>query len=107
MNFKQAINEIKQKYEISLKANNFAEIITNNMFNAYNYYFIGILEKDSNLYLTDCGNTLKVLSLNPKDLNEIINKFNAKLNEEEIVLKYNNINDVKTFINLLDELTNQ
>lgn len=106
MKYKEVLNLINNNYQVLEKANNFSEILVNKMLNNFNYYFIGLTEKNGEAYLSDMANTTKTISVNEQDLHQICLKNNIEVFNGELNCKFNSITSLNNLINCITQIVN-
>ncbi len=104
MDLLNAINNIKNVYEVNKIAKDVAQISVAKMLDDFNMYFVAIKEKDNKVYLTDYGKTNEILNIDDDTLIKICKDFNVECNNYTLKSQYTSNENLVNFINCIDKL---
>ena len=108
--FEKALNEIGKEYPIRRISKNYAQIELDELFDWYNYIFIGVLyDKDNNqVILTDNADYAPLCDWEEEDLFEveaICKRHHITFNNWHIECIYHTNQDVNNYLECLRELS--
>ena len=107
MEYTQALEQVKQKYQIVEKACDMAEIVVNKNLDSFNLFYIAIANDDGDVVLNDLGCTCEVIDLPEQKFIEICNKHNIEFNDWHIACKYENMDSLENYIDCLQEIVDE
>ena len=108
--FEETLKEIGKKYPVRRMTSTYAQIELDELFDWYNYIFIGVYyRKDENqVILTDNADYAPLCKWEEEDLPEvekICNKHHINFNDWHIECIYQSNKDVKNYLECLRELS--
>lgn len=107
MEYKQALEQVKQKYNIVEKACDMAEIIVNKNLDNFNLFYIAIADDDGDTVLNDLACTCEVIDLAEEKFVEICSKRNITFDDWHISCKYENIDSLENYISCIQEIVDE
>ena len=108
MKYQEALKIIKEKYEVSIIDEDMTQIIINKLLNPFNFYFICIFNCGDSTLITDMSETSDIISdVSESYWLEKCHKYNAKFDNWRLIKNFNSIEDLKEFIKLLDEVSDE
>ena len=105
--FEQAIEEIKKVFPIRKLTTTYAQIETEDLFDSYNYIFIGVLFEGDKVILTDNADYAQLMPWCEEEYKQIENickKHNLSFKNWNIECEYHSNQDVKNYLDCLLEL---
>ena len=107
MEYRQALEQVKQKYHIVEKACDMAEIIVNKNLDNFNMFYIAIADDDGDIVLNDLACTCEVIDLPEEKFVEICAKHNVVFDDWHISCKYENLDSLENYISCIQILVDE
>lgn len=107
MEFKDAINQIGELYEYSKMGDDAIEIYTKFLLTPFNFYLICLVNNNGKFYLTDMAETANTIEKDELYFRLKCHKYNIEFINWHIEKEYKSIEDLNTFIKLLDEISEE
>ena len=107
MDFESVLNDIKKEYPLRRFTQTYAQIELDILFDGYNYIFIGVLDEDGKVYLTDFADYAPICNWEDEDIVEvtkICQKHQISFRNYHIECIYHSNDDVKRYLKCLLEL---
>lgn len=106
MNFEDALKEIEKEYQVKRMYNGYAQIELDELFDAFNYMFIGIVDREGKIFLTDNADYAELVDYDrhEKEINELVKKHHLTIDDYHIVKEYSSNKDVKDYLEFLYDL---
>lgn len=104
MKFEDALDELKQSFNLRKVKEDVYQIRINRFLNEFNYCYLALKNIDGTAYLTDYGDTCDLVDTDEKILKLICQKNNVEFNHYIIECKYNNFDDIKHMLLCFDEV---
>ena len=106
MDFVKCYEQVKDKYTITSKSSDMFCIDTDAMISDYDYVFVAIKNVNNNAVICDYANNLQSISLDKEIIENICKKYDVIFDNYELIKIYNNIDDVKKYIDCVAEISN-
>ena len=107
MDYKQALEQVKQKYNIIEKACDMAEIVVNKNLDSFNLFYIAIADDDGQVILNDLACTCEVIDLPEQKFVEICSKHNIMFDDWHITCNYQDLSSLENFIDCIQEIVDE
>lgn len=104
MNYEQAKQLIKTKWDIMEQTINATHIVVHKLLDGNSLYCIVLYNSDNGVILTDYGNTAELFDLSEEQFTQICAKHNLTFEDWQIETPFNGLEDVENFISALDEI---
>ena len=105
--FEKALKEISKEYSVRRISQTYAQIDFDELFDPYNFIFIGILYEDNKVILTDFADYAQLCPWEDEDiptLEKICQKYGVSFHNYHIECLYQNNEDIKNYYRCLLEL---
>ena len=107
MDYKQALEQVKQKYNIVEKACDMAEIVVNKNLDSFNLFYIAIADDDGQVILNDLACTCEVIDLPEQKFIDICNKHNVTFDDWHLSCKYESIDSLENYISCIQNIVDE
>ena len=107
MDYKDALELIKQKYIVEDIGDDTAEIITRQMLNDFNTCFLAITKDENGCHLTDYAKTCEIVFIDDEMLKNLAKKHNLIFDDYYIKTPFNSIDDLNRFMAFFDDVAKE
>ena len=105
MDFEQAIQNIQKEYETKYAHKNAVMILSKQMLDEYNLCFVSLINYHGKLLLTDLTNNMEHITLDVEQVKQICEKYNITFNDYNLECEYTSNEDIKRYLECLNEIT--
>ena len=106
--FEKALSQIGKEYTVRKLTTTYAQIELDELFDSYNYIFVGVLFEDNQVILTDNADYAETCKWEEKDLADvkaICDKHHIIFKNWHIECVYQNNQDIKDYLECLRKLS--
>ena len=106
MNFEEALEKIAKEYNVRRMYENYAQIEPDELFDDYNFIFIGVRYYDGRVLLTDNADYAELVDYDhyEKEIIKLTKKHHLCFNNYNIEKDYHDNSDVEAYLEFLYDL---
>lgn len=104
MDYKKALEQIKEKYIVEDIGDDTCEIITRQMLNDFNTSFLALVKDENGCHLTDFAKTCEIVFIEDELLKSLAKKHNLVFDDYYIKTPFNSMEDLNRFMEFFDDV---